>query len=182
MTAIAAIETDEGVWICSDAFIGGDDWADTLAKPKWTCSKGLVVATSGSMRVGQLVERVYLTGRRKVGESEEVYLMRAFADPARAACVEAEIPKADLEGFNALVVYQGKIYLIDSDFSVQRSSCRYNAIGAGSAHCMGSLFSTFGDPCKRLETAIESAAKHHPAVKGRFPAMFIPLKGPRLGP
>lgn len=180
MTAIAALETDTGVWICSDKFVGGDDWADNLAKPKWTVSKNLVVAASGPMRAGQLVELLRLTAKHKAKEPDDIYLMRAFAEPARVAVTEAEIPEKDLEEFNALLIFSGKIYLLDSEFTIHTSSCRYNAIGSGAKYCMGSLFSTTGDPKARVEKAVDAAAEHHPSVRGRFPALFVPTKGPIL--
>lgn len=189
MTVIAALEVDAdektgkpaGVWVCCDACIGGEDWVDKLDRPKWSRHGPILVATSGDTRTGQVVESVRPKRRRKSEADDQAYLIRALLEPAakmvKDLVVESEasdVGDKKERDFNALLVYRGCVYLVDLSFGIHRSAYRYNAIGAGAQAALGSLASTEGDPCKRIEKAVDAACRHCPSVKGRFPALFVP--------
>lgn len=166
MTVVVAVECDAGVWLGCDSFAGTAESKTIVDTPKWFCLADVVFAYSGSFRAAQVVESSLKARKRRKNETPQRYIA-LIANAIRAAH-GGEIPEADgTLGFSMLIVCDGKIYMLQSDYSVIRSAHRYAAIGAGDDFALGSLASTSAIPAEeRVNLALDAAIKHSPSVCG----------------
>lgn len=68
--------------------------------------------------------------------------------------------------------YKGRLYKVQSDWSILEPTCGYTAVGSGSEICMGAI-SVLKDleeltPKEKVVKAIEVASKHNPYVGGKI--------------
>lgn len=172
MTLILGIEYDGGVVMGCDSFFGEDSY-DLMDRPKWTQRKNLLVATAGEMRMGQLVERAALKAKRRRGEDDVAFVLRAVIDPIHAS-VRGEDPhkKSDFEG---LAVVDNRLYVLTADLGVYRSNRAWACIGSGSSAAGGILsvnqFGTDGEeksPIARAREALIGSANTCAYVREPF--------------
>ena len=74
-------------------------------------------------------------------------------------------------GGQFLIGYKRKLYTVESDFQVARTTDRYNSVGCGQNYAMGTLFATqhnwrTNSPYERVKFALECAARFSAGVKG----------------
>lgn len=125
-----------------------------------------LVGFAGSWRQGNIIRYDFIPPPRPDGIDDMAYLVSYFVDSLR------ELLKS--KGFSAisdnvettgdglmLLGYKGKLYTIDSDFSVNTHIDCVDSIGAGSLHCISAFdaLSSMKDIRKRMLKALDVTEK-----------------------
>ena len=172
MTCIVGIEQDGFVHIGGDS-AGLSGWSLTVrADEKVFINEPFVMGFTSSFRMGQLL-RYKLTVSGKPAEMDDVeYMSTWFVDAARQ-CLKtggfATVENGREGGGSFLVGYNGRLYLIGSDFQVGRAADGYSAVGCGADIALGVLYATVGlDPPTRISLALSAAERFSGGVRGPF--------------
>jgi ATP-dependent protease HslVU (ClpYQ) peptidase subunit len=92
------------------------------------------------------------------------FMATDFIKAWKRVLAEDECSPGDL-----IVGVKGRIYRIQSDYSILESPCGYAAIGCGAPYALGSLASTLGmSPGARLTSALNAAVLHSAGVLPPF--------------
>lgn len=166
MTLVVALESEGGIHMGTDSFIGDTMQKDTLDQPKWFTSSGVTFGYAGDISVIQIVKYDLKFRARKRNENPEEYLSRyAFAIRRRLSMHDI----GSKDGAFFIAALDDRIFTIQEDLSVFRSAHGYAAIGVGSLVALGSLASTLGlPPRERLEKALTAATQHSFGVSPPF--------------
>lgn len=171
MTAIAALETSDGVWIGCDSHVGDESWKDLMGV-KWFRRGPVLVASAGAMWVGQVAEYGTQFRAQRKNENDHAFVCLAVVEPIRVA-LKATETKMDEDTF--VIAYRGGVYWVGDDFGVHRSLHGYVTAGAGESYAAGSLASTAGAaPRTRVELALAAAGKHCTVVAPPYHVTFVP--------
>lgn len=177
MTCIVGLQHSRGVVIGGDSAGIANLDVNVRADEKVFYSQGMLIGFAGSFRMGQLLRyKLRLPKRSKKDlfmRDDMEYLVTEFIDRVRLLFMENGATMNDEEGSlrssgNFLVAYSGNLYTIDGDFQVAKQTCKYAAIGCGSAYALGSLFSTEGlgmKPSQRVEKALEASTMFSAGVR-----------------
>lgn len=179
MTCIVAIEHDGVVHLGSDSFLGGAFTRDQLDRPKFfTKGSRFAIAFAGGIRGAQIVEHDISFRKKKRTEDEETYLVVEVAKKLHVGFKRAgnniiDEGKIDSHDADFLVCINGKIFVIQDDYSVIRSRHGFAAIGAGQDFALGALSclsknSIDLSPKEKVKAALEVAAEFSPQVCGPF--------------
>jgi hypothetical protein len=173
MTCIVGIETPTRV------YIGGDSAFDdierggthTLLAPKVFKIGQAVIGYAGNGRYGQLL-RHRVRWPTKWPEPQELdrFMATDIADSIWSAIEADGLESGDDEQTPcfALIGVRSSLYLVEPDMMVWRSREKYAAIGSGAPVARGSLFSSSGQPPRRLALALRAAEAHAQGVRGPF--------------
>lgn len=179
MTCIVAIEHEGTVHLGSDSFLGGAFTRDQLDRPKFfTKGPRFVIGFAGGLRGAQIVEHDLSFRKRRKGEDEESYLVTEVAHKLQTNFKKvgaAILDEGHVESHDAdfLVCINGKVFVIQDDYSVIRSRHGFAAIGAGQDFalgvlgCLNSIESAL-DPQAKIKLALTVAAEFSPQVCGPF--------------
>lgn len=179
MTCIVAIEHEGIVHLGSDSFLGGAFTRDQLDRPKFfTKGPRFVIGFAGGLRGAQIVEHDIVFRKWRKTESEESYLVTEVAKKLQIAFkkVGASIlDEGHVESHDSyfLVCINGRIFVIQEDYSVIRSRHGFAAIGAGQDFALGTLYSlekwaSKMPPKAKVQAALEVASEFSPQVCGPF--------------
>ncbi len=175
MTCIIGLEHDNGM-----VSIGGDSagvsWLDIRIRvdEKVFVNGPMIFGFTSSFRMGQLL-RYSLSIPEQLPSCTDDYkfMCTSFIDAVRQ-CLKtggyAKVKDGEELGGTFLVGYRGKLYRVDGDFQVGRSTQTYDACGCGEAYALGALAAgDSGIPAKeRIERALEIAAKFSAGVAPPF--------------
>lgn len=144
MTCIVGLEAQGRVWLGSDSYAGSDVNKDILDRPKWFKKGALTFAFAGSFRAAQVVEHHVVIPAIKRNENHLSYIVMVVAKSLRKGLEEggATIRKSGTpEGTETtfLLAFQGKLYLVQEDYSIVRSQRGFAAIGTGADFALGSM-------------------------------------------
>jgi ATP-dependent protease HslVU (ClpYQ) peptidase subunit len=174
MTCLVAVEHEDGVFVGADSFLGDDTSKDLVDRPKWFYrGRKLLVAYCGDLRAAQVAQYGTKPRRQRANEDDQAYIVRSVADAVRQAHKTFEVaPENEDEAFvfSYLVAYNGRIYTIQNDYSVVRSSHGYAATGAGADVALGALAALYGtvSPKECVLRALKAATRHCPQVAAPF--------------
>jgi len=170
VTVLVALESETGVHVGCDSYVGDGANRDVMAE-KWFRRGPLLVASAGSVYAGQVAEfGVQFRAQRKT-ESDLEYVVIAVAEPIR---VVHRATGTKLDGDSFVVAYNGRAYWIGDDYGVHRSLYGYVCAGAGEQFAAGSLATSAGRPPEaRVRAALEAAAKHCTIVRSPFHVTFV---------
>lgn len=180
MTCVVGFETSEGVWMGSDSFFGTDEIRDLIDRPKWFTKGLLTFGWAGDARPAQIVEHdIHYRGPRK-GEKPLPYLVKVVAKAIHGGLKDAGANlrnpgSTDETGTSFLVVFHGKLYSLQGDYSIVRSPRGCGAIGWGSEVALGAL-SALRNRVSPREAVLESltlAAEWCTQVEGPFHATLL---------
>ena len=175
MTAIAAAEHGNAVWMGGDSAFSTDDAVWIQSESKVFRRGPVVFGTAGRARWETLLRYVV-----------EVPPVKRDTDPHRWANVDlaSAIRKAatqegftnengfvEFEGCEAMVGVLGKLFVIEFDLSAWRPLCGYHAIGSGGEHARVSLTETADrklQPKTRIKRALQQSADKTPFVRPPF--------------
>lgn len=175
MTCVIGLETAEGVWMGSDSFFGTDEVCDLIDHPKWFTKGTLTFGWAGDARPAQIVEHdLHYRGPRK-GEKSLPYLVKVVTKSIHnglrdAGCNLRHPGATDETGTSFLVVFRGKLYMIQGDYSIVRSPRGCAAIGVGSDIALGAVSALRGrlPPQEAVKEALTLAAEWCCQVEGPF--------------
>lgn len=185
-TCIVGIEHPKGVWL------GGDNAAtdiDTLsivglAEPKVFTNGPFGFADQGSIRQGNLLQHGLLPPvPPDNADDAELYrfLVMEFMDSVRDCLQGGGVL---LKGYDTDVEYaqggfllaiQGRLYRVEEDFGIHRSTRGYAAVGCGEFFALGALYATPDmAPKKRVKLALAAAAENSAGVAPPFDLLNVP--------
>lgn len=177
MTCVVALEHSGVVYLGSDSFLGDAFIRDQISRPKFF-QKGdrFVVAFAGGLRGAQIVEHGLKFRKMKKNEDEEAFLVTEVSKKIQAAFSKAganikDEGSVDTHDADFLIALNGKIFIIQDDYSVIRSRHGFASIGAGQDFALGALASLekyVTDPRMKIELALKAAADLSPQVCGPF--------------
>jgi ATP-dependent protease HslVU (ClpYQ) peptidase subunit len=145
MTCIVAIERNGKAYLGSDSFMGDGYLRDRTDKPKFFIKgERFAIAFAGSFRGAQLIEHKLKVRKRKTNENEEAYLVNEVVTKLQKLFAAGGINittegQADSIDTDFIVCLNGKIFEIQSDYSVIKSKNKFTAIGAGRDFALGAL-------------------------------------------
>lgn len=186
MTCIVGYEQDGRVWIGGDAramdFQSGD--ITTLAEPKvWRCA-GLLFGHTGGIRGQQALRYGIdwsalnasdLWSQGKIRDSLVVeFLCTVFIRAVIKAYRDfgVTVTRDGVERGEAFLLgFQGKLYEVEDEFAVVRSTRPYAAVGAGRRFALGAMAALEDHVASveaRIGMALQVAADHEASVAGPF--------------
>jgi len=187
MTCIVGIEHKGVVYLGGDsAGIGGLD-IHTRLDEKVFKNDEFVMGFTTSFRMGQLLRYAFTPPDRSTSKDDMAYLVTDFVDSIRAVYKEKGFMGRDSDddahgaetGGTFLFGYRGKLYQVEEDFQIARTSDGFMACGCGESYALGSLLSTshVSDPLERLRIALETASHFSAGVRGPYNYVSTNLDG-----
>lgn len=159
MTCIVGIEHDGKVLMGGDAASVSGWQGQQSALAKVFFRGPFLIGYTDSFRMGQLLQHHLEVPAQTDGVDDEAYMVTAFIPAVRECLKEGGYARKKDEEESAgqfLVGYNGKLYLVDSDYQVNRFLDGYNAVGSGAAYALGSLYATTTVGMEPRERAIEA--------------------------
>lgn len=146
MTCIVAITSPDGtITMGADSGAFGDDWSVTVrADPKVFRKGDMLFGFASSFRMGQLLRFRLEVPTPPEGMDPFEYMATDFVDAVRTCFEDGGYLRKDNEresGGTFLVGWRGRVYRIESDYQVSMSESSIEALGAGEAYALGSLYS-----------------------------------------
>lgn len=171
MTAVVGIAQGGHVWIGADA-AGTAGWSQTIRSDVKVFRNGpMVMGFTTSYRMGQLLRYALEVPKRHSDIPVDTYMVTTFIDAVRA-CLKAggyAARKDETEiGGCFLVGFEGRLFMIGSDYQVGESAHGYDATGCGDELALGSLFTSKGTPKERIIWALTAAEEFSAGVRGPF--------------
>lgn len=172
MTCIAAIVKDGAVYMAGDAACGRGYLRSLIKTPKVLQIGQFVMGFSGSARNAQILSNLFSPPRLPDSSSAESgdplyrYMVGEFVNQLRATlkgagCTTLKDASEGLVGGSSFLVgVRGRLFTIDSEFSVHEWTTDYSSVGCGEDFAMGALFATSSttlEPKERLRLALEAA-------------------------
>jgi ATP-dependent protease HslVU (ClpYQ) peptidase subunit len=164
MTVIAAIETEDKVYIGADSAISCGTFQERSVGKLFRVGD-LVFGSSGSVRLGQVIQFATTLPTRTMGQTAINYLVHI--GKAIAETIETHKLKADDNHVSMVIVYEKKLYRIHSDYAVIRPYRGYTAAGCGVDYALGAiavLLEQKTPPRDALQKALEIAATFEPGA------------------
>lgn len=179
MTCIVGIADGSRVWMGADSSAVGINYVSIIADPKVFIVRDIAIGYEHSFRMGQLLQDKLRVPLRRPNQSARDYVRRTITDAVRRtfrANAFSEVRNHVEIGGVFLLGYEGKLYEMQSDFSILQFHDPEGAIGAGQEYALGSLHTTKTlplTPPERIALALKAAAEYSPNVKPPFHIITI---------
>jgi ATP-dependent protease HslVU (ClpYQ) peptidase subunit len=174
MTCIVGLVEDGTVYVGADSFTNDGSVGTARTRPKVFRLGSMVMAFSGSVRVGQVVQYMFEPPEHPKGEDGLAYLVRRVI-PALQHCfqengLETKIKEDDEGGWTMMMGYGGHLYSVSDDFAVLEVADGIDACGCGYLLALGALYATekLLSGRARVLAALEAAARVDLHVRGPF--------------
>lgn len=174
MTCIIGLAHESGeVFIGADsAGFDGDGWEiQPQALPKVFGIGEFLLGYTTSFRMGQLLQYSLDLPPHDETLTDLEYMVRHFIEAVRS-CLKgggfAKIEDNQEEGGTFLVGYRGRLYTVQSDFSVLVPRDGLDACGCGRRYALGAMAVMTCPPAERIMYALEVAARFSGGVTGPF--------------
>jgi ATP-dependent protease HslVU (ClpYQ) peptidase subunit len=180
MTCIAGIEHDGAVWMAADSAALDGGYGLTLMDTKKVFITGeILFGVSGSMRVANLLQYGLEIPKQAPDVDDMTYLVCTVVESIRSRLKQGGVGKTDesqdvFGPGDILLGYNGKLYLLDTDYQIIRDNRGYAAIGSGGDVALGILWYTHHrdlsprethhrdlSPRERLKATIFGACDHN---------------------
>jgi ATP-dependent protease HslVU (ClpYQ) peptidase subunit len=168
-TCIVGIVHGSNVWMGCDSMAANEFVKADMRVPKVFRVGEMLVGVCGSLRVRDIVEFIALPARLESETSDRAFLVTSYIPQLRVSLKEAGVldsEEADAFDGGMLMGYRGKLYQLYSDFAIMEHE-RW-AVGSGSEFALGSLYSSTGEPQKRIKTALQAACEFSPSCAPPF--------------
>lgn len=187
MTCIAALKTDNSVWMAGDsAGVGGLSIVTRSDKKVFvkTDSVGnqFGFGFTHSFRMGQLLQYNLNVPALPTDADVHEYMVTSFIPAVRLCLKEGGFTKIENNtevGGQFIVSVHGHIFYVDEDFQVAENIPEFTACGCGEDLALGALFATRGTKhaaSKRLTIALEAAAEFSAGVRAPFNVIEVKTK------
>lgn len=181
MTCIIGYTNGKNVWMGGDSAGTSKNMNQRIrADKKVFIKKEFIIGFCGSFRLGDLLKHTFMIPALNQIDPDS-FMVNQFVDSLRE-CLDNENKKAGYVGDNKLfpsilVGLKGHLYNIQSDYQCGRPEDNYDSIGSGSGIALGSMYgsklSSNLSPNKRIETALEAAARNDASVRAPFHILKI---------
>ena len=170
MTCIVAVAQEGRVWMGADSCGSDPSGYQIVGNPKIFAIGGdLLIGCCGSFRVMDLL-RYSLKVERNGSWDIDRYMRTVFIDAVRECLTKGRFGDDGRSCSNFLVGHAGRLYEVQSDYSVLNVPDWGFAVGSGEHAARGSLWTTRheGDPMRRVQVALEASEAIVHSVKGPF--------------
>lgn len=177
MTCVVGLISGDEVWLGSDSAAVDENGSlqhvrSKVVRPSAPPVRQLLLGYTTSFRVGQLLQYHLALPTRTKRVDPERYVIQQLVPAIRETFRDGGWMKKDAEresGGDFLVGYAGRLFRVQSDFSVLEPTSGYEAIGSGRYEALGALFATGGMAAReRVETALRAAECFNGTVRGPF--------------
>jgi ATP-dependent protease HslVU (ClpYQ) peptidase subunit len=169
-TCIVGIAHKGVVWMGCDSMASGEYLKSTMLAPKVVRTGDMLIGICGTVRGRDIIEYTTPPERAEAMASDREYVVRAYVPTLRQSLRDAGYLSVEdgVESHDCqlLVAYRGRMYVVGGDFYVMEH--KEWSIGSGSEYALGSLFSTTGEPQKRIKTALQAACEFSPSCAPPF--------------
>lgn len=179
MTCIVAYIDKDGVGhIAGDSAgtsFSGHNRSDNV-HPKVFRNGEMLIGYTTSFRMGQLLQYVFTPPDHPDGMDSYAYMIKLVVPEIRKTFVESAYAKSDeKEGGTFMIVYRGKMFFIQNDYSVFERPESFDSCGSGATAAYSSfatmlefnLLSHLGTK-EGMIKAIEITSRHNITVSGRI--------------
>ena len=181
MTAIVGLIADGKIYMGADS-AGTNAWLQTTSradqkifKQKRGYQGSFLFGFTGSFRMGQLLQYKLDIPLHDPAKDAFAYMVEDFVEAVRTCLKEGGYARKENEEESAgtfLVGYQGRLFMIQSDYQVEESLLNYAACGCGDDLLLGSLYATAKikgmKPRQRVRGALEAAQEFSAGVREPF--------------
>ena len=176
MTCIVGLEADGKVYIGGDS-ASTSGWNLDISRLRKVFRSGdFLMGCTGTWRISQLLQ-YSLDVRLKEGDEDDMRYMVTGLVEAMRECLKnggfAKVENEKEEGGTVLVGFNGKVYIVESNFQVCSSNNGFWAIGCGASYALGSLWATRDrgvTPERRVLAAMEAAGQFS---NGVYPPYYV---------
>ena len=194
MTCIVGLVEDGNVLIGADSLSSNSHRKSVVVNPKIIVitrpttgyPTDLIIGYTSSWRMGQLLRTLSLPKMQHKTQDAFDWLSTAFVDAVRAKLKDggwATVNNNHEAGGEFLVAFGGRLFTVQSDFSVLENLDQYAATGSGEDWAMGSLHSTSTIPSltgeQRVRMALAAASTFNPGVAPPFHVASLADRGLR---
>lgn len=180
MTCVVAIRNDERIVIGADSAASGNNRVVGRRDKKVFKRRNLVFGFAGSFRIGQLL-KYQLKIPKKPGNIGDIeYIVNILISDIIKLLRSNRLVRNNEMDCSLIIVFNNKIFKVDSDFQVEVTTDEYTAIGDGADVALGSLFTanraigTRPFPDETVKCALEASAKYCTTVTAPFNLIDIP--------
>ncbi len=180
MTCIVGIEKDGQAFIGGDSACGYESMVRVIESEKVFNNYGFVIGYTSSFRMGQILRHQipsYELADKLTSSYSERYVVSEFIESIRKAFKDlgyAKIESNEESGGSFLLGVRGNIWLVESDYQVERFADGLYAIGCGAEFALGALKATEDMPIeKRILNALEISAYYSAFVKPPFTILQV---------
>lgn len=163
MTCIVGLEHK------GDVYIGGDSLGINSATLEKTVREDVKVFHNGpflmgcttSFRMIQLLQYKFKPPTQENGTDDMRFMVTSFIDGVKRCFSDGGHDKGTF-----LVGYKGKLYTVEEDFQIAKSSLAYDACGCGSRFAMGAMYANthLKRPTDRIKNALGAASEFSAGV------------------
>jgi ATP-dependent protease HslVU (ClpYQ) peptidase subunit len=169
-TCIVGIVHNGAVWLGCDSMASGEYVKSTMVAPKVFRCGDMLIGLCGTVRGRDIIEFMVPPERAEAMTCDREYIVRSFVPALRQSLRDAGYLTVDdgVETFDCLllIAYRSRLFMVGDDFYVMEH--KEWSVGSGSEYALGSLFSTSGDPQKRIRTALQAACEFSPSCGPPF--------------
>ena len=174
MTCIIAVERgDDTAVVGCDSFVGSDYQTNVTDRPKWHDSGCVRMLFAGSLRVPQVLASTIVFPKvtpHSVSEMlhESISSLRKVLEENGATNRDSD---GDTQSAEIIFVCKGRVYVMQSDFSLVRFASGYVAGGAGSVVANGALAvmsHARRSSIRGVTAALKASAQHCQHVRGPY--------------
>ena len=174
MTCIVGLEQDGKAYMGADSFVGGFTSANN-GQFKVVKKGKFLLGISGKVSITNVIQNE-LEPLTYLYDTDEQCIYFNFIKPLKKLLKEEQstevLNNVNTFDTSALLIYNNKLYEIDSGFAYIRSPKYGSAIGYGYGPATGSLFTTYKlynkDPIEKLTLALQAALETSEYVREPF--------------
>lgn len=179
MTCIVVLDDKDKILLGADsAAIEGNSVFSRSDSKIFKKNKNCYIGFAGSFRAGQLVQYAFNVPKQRPTMDDHEFLCTHFIKSLKSAFKKNDfVVDDDDNSVSFIVVYNKKIYEIDSDFQVGIPIQPYFSIGSGAEYAMGSLYTSNSlvgvKADTKVKTALEAASTYCTGVQPPFKIITI---------
>lgn len=177
MTCIVGVVDEGRVFLGGDSAASNTDSITTQKSSKVWVKEGFAFGYTSSFRMGQILRYSLHVPHRHSDIDVDDYIHTDFIEEVRRLFTEGGYTYSQSgrdSGGNFLLGHQGRLWEVQSDFSITESIHGYAAVGSGEHVALGSLYSTNQSPVRtRISTALKAAAEFVPSVRGPYKVVVV---------
>lgn len=175
MTCIVGMTHNGKVWMGGDSAGTAGNMNQRIRADKKVFVKGeFIIGFCGSFRMGDLLKHTFEIPDTAEVTDPDKFMVNQFVDALRNL-LETENKKAGLSDRDKLypsilVGFRGRLYNVESDYQCGRPEDGFDSVGSGSSVAVGAMHGSrsIKSPRKRIEAALEAAARNDAAVRPPF--------------
>ena len=183
MSLVIGFVDGDRVWIGADTagMNSSGEWGEYKNAKIFRWGDEFLVGAVGDWHTSSLLQYVFKPPERRPHLDPLAYMCSDFSLALKKFYTEMGLAKEGEDGLPEcnpmLVAYAGRLFLVQTDFSVLESVREYEALGAGAGEARGVLWLTQDadlDPEQRAILALQGAAAHNVMLQQPFVVEHLP--------